>query len=338
MMAKGSYLKKLFQSFNEGNTEEFKAIAKNIIDDERKKNHYQLADELQRIINSTSLKQLRKAESNFNNNLLHLLPKDKDSNFNLVDVKTSKILLDDLILDEFVSTLLKDFIREYEGAEILESYGLKPRNRYLFCGPPGCGKTVTAEAIAGELNIPILYTRFDSIVSSYLGETASNLRKIFDFIEKGTWILFFDEFDAISKQRDSVDEHGELKRVVNTFLQLLDNYNGDSIIIAATNHQNLLDQAVWRRFDEVIMFDKPKESQITELLRKNLKRYPCSEINFVELSKGLVGYAHADIERIILNTIRTAIIENDSYVDDNKIRKQMDIYRERAKIYNKIND
>lgn len=337
-MAKGSYLKKLFQSFNEGNTEEFRSIANNIIEDERKKNHYQLADELQRIINSTSLKQLRKAESNFNNNLLHLLPKDKDSNVNLVDVKTSKILLDDLILDDFVRTLLKDFILEYEGSEILESYGLKPRNRYLFCGPPGCGKTVTAEAIAGELNIPILYTRFDSIVSSYLGETASNLRKIFDFIEKGTWILFFDEFDAISKQRDSIDEHGELKRVVNTFLQLLDNYNGDSIIIAATNHQNLLDQAVWRRFDEVIMFDKPTEGQITELLRKNLKRYPCSEINFVELSEELVGYAHADIERIILNTIRTAIIENDSYIDNSKIQKQMDIYRERTKIYNKINE
>jgi SpoVK/Ycf46/Vps4 family AAA+-type ATPase len=214
---------------------------------------------------------------------------------------------------------------------------LKPRNRYLFCGPPGCGKTVTAQAIAGELNIPILYTRFDSIVSSYLGETASNLRKIFDFIEKGTWILFFDEFDAISKQRDSVDEHGELKRVVNTFLQLLDNYNGDSIIIAATNHQNLLDRAVWRRFDEVIMFNKPTESQITELLKKNLKRYPCSGINLDEISSELVGYSHADIERIVLNTIRTAIIENNSYVDSTQIKKQMNIYKERAKIYNKIN-
>lgn len=335
-MAKGSYLKKLFQSFNEGDLDQFRSIAHNIIDDERKKNHYQLADELQRIINSTSLKQLRKAESNFNNNLLHLLPKDKDSNFNLVDVKTSKLLLDDLILDEFVETLLKDFIREYEGSEILESYGLKPRNRYLFCGPPGCGKTVTAQAIAGELDIPILYTRFDSIVSSYLGETASNLRKIFDFIEKGTWILFFDEFDAISKQRDSVDEHGELKRVVNTFLQLLDNYSGDSIIIAATNHQNLLDQAVWRRFDEVILFDKPNESQITQLLRNNLKRFPCSEINFSELSNQLVGYAHADIERIILNTIRTSIIEHDSFIDDGKIKKQIDIYNKRSKIYNSI--
>ncbi|MDP4086167.1 MAG: ATP-binding protein [Bacillota bacterium] len=337
-MAKGSYLKKLFQSFNEGDFEEFKSIANHIIDDERKKNHFQLADELQRIINSTSFKQLRKAESNFNNNLLHLLPKDKDSNFNLVDVKTSKILLKDLVLDDFVYRLLKDFIREYESAEIIESYGLRPRNRYLFCGPPGCGKTVTAEAIAGELDIPILYTRFDSIVSSYLGETASNLRKIFDFIEKGTWILFFDEFDAISKQRDSLDEHGELKRVVNTFLQLLDNYNGDSIIIAATNHQNLLDQAVWRRFDEVIMFDKPNEEQITELLCKNLKRYPCSEINFVKLSKELVGYSHADIERIGLNAIRTAIVENDIFIDDNKIRKQMEIYKERSKIYNNINE
>lgn len=120
-------------------------------------------------------------------------------------------------------------------------------------------------------------------------------------------------------------------------MQLLDNYNGDSIIIAATNHQNLLDRAVWRRFDEVIMFNKPTESQITELLKKNLKRYPCSGINLDEISSELVGYSHADIERIVLNTIRTAIIENNSYVDSTQIKKQMNIYKERAKIYNKIN-
>lgn len=335
-MAKGSDLKKLFQSFNEGDQEKFRSIAFDIIEEERKKNHYQLADDLQRILNSTSLKQLKKAETNFNNNFLHLLPKDKDSNYNLVDVKTSKLLLSDLVLEDFISTNIKDLIREYENSEILESYGLKSRNRYLFCGPPGCGKTMTAQAIAGELNLPILYTRFDSIVSSYLGETASNLRKIFDFIEKGTWVLFFDEFDAISKQRDSIDEHGELKRVVNSFLQLLDNYSGNSIIIAATNHQQLLDEAIWRRFDEVILFEKPNKIQINELLKKHLRRFPCSELNYIELVEQLEGFAHADIERIVLNTIRTAIINNEKIVENNNILRQIDLYKRRTQVYNTL--
>lgn len=333
-MAKGTDLKKLFQSFTDGDTELFKEVAQTIIEYEKKKNHYQLADDLQRIINSVPMKQVKTVESNFQQNYLHLLPKDKDSNFPLVDIKSSKFLLEDLVLNKHIKNTVEELIQEYEQNEMLCSYGLKARNKYLFCGPPGCGKTLTAQAIAGELDLPILYTRFDSIVSSYLGETAANLREIFDFVEKGTWVLFFDEFDAISKQRDSVDENGELKRVVNSFLQLLDNYEGQSIIIAATNHQNLLDSAIWRRFDEVILFDKPDQDEIKGLLTKNLRRFPCKEINYEELSKTLHGFSHADIERVCLNCIRKAVVENKRFVAHNDLVEQVKHYKRRNSIYN----
>lgn len=333
-MANGKQLKKLFQSFAEGDSEYFNNTAKSIIEDERRKNHFQLADELEKILNSFKVPdKLKKVESNINQNYLHLLPKDKDSNLPLFDIKPTKYLLEDLVLDPLTEGTLKELIQEYEKKEILSAFSLEPRKKILFCGPPGCGKTISAQAIAGELDLPLLYTRFDSIVSSYLGETALNLRKIFDFTSKGTWILFFDEFDAISKQRDSVDEHGELKRVVNSFLQMLDNYEGDSIIIAATNHQQLLDNAVWRRFDEVIFFDKPTPDEIPKLLIKNLKRYPTNNIDYIKMSEKLTGNSHSDIERLCLNVIRKAILQRKSKIDNSFLEKEIELLKIRNNIY-----
>lgn len=195
---------------------------------------------------------------------------------------------------------------------------------------------MTAKAISGELNIPILYTRFDSVISSYLGETASNLRKIFDFASSGNWILFFDEFDAIAKKRDSIDEHGELKRVVNTFLQLLDSFQGDSIIIAATNHQSLLDPAIWRRFDDVLLFPLPNESQIKDLLNRNLNRYPHARIDTDQLSKMLIGFSHADIERICVTSIKKAIIMRYNQLSESLILEEIEKYKSRYEIYNAL--
>ncbi|GED13758.1 AAA family ATPase [Aneurinibacillus migulanus] len=331
-MAKGAHLKKLFQSYRDGNDELFKDVAQLIIEDEQKKNHLQLAEELQRIINSTVTR--RKAETNFQQNYFHLLPKDKDSNYPLMDIKQSKKVLADLILAEEMKNLIIEFIQEFEQADILASYGLTARNRFLFCGPPGCGKTVTAEAIAGELSLPLLYIRFDSVVSSYLGETASNLRKVFDFATKGTWVLFFDEFDAIAKSRDNSDEHGELKRVVNSFLQLLDNYHGNSIVIAATNHQQLLDSAIWRRFDDVLFFEKPNVTEIKGLLTKHLKRFPYEAIDVNKLAVSMNGFSHADIERVCLTTIKRAIIHGEKMITHDDLKHQIELYQKRNRVYN----
>lgn len=333
-MANGTQLKKLFKSFTNNDQDDFNKVARDIVEDERKKNHLQLADELEKILSSAKdLNSLRKVETNFNQNYLHLLPKDKDSNLPLFDIKSSKFLFDDLVLKEEIMNSIKELNREYERKEILYSYGFSPRKKFLFCGPPGCGKTITAQAMAGELDIPLLYIRFDSIVSSYLGETALNLRKIFDFIGKGTWVLFFDEFDAISKQRDSADEHGELKRVVNSFLQMLDNYEGNSIIIAATNHQQLLDSAVWRRFDEVLFFDKPSKDEICSLLRKNLKGYPTDDIDWASLAEKITGNSHSDIERLCQNIIRKAILNNIPLISNEELNHEINLLEKRNKIY-----
>ncbi len=165
--------------------------------------------------------------------------------------------LTDLVLDEATRKTLERIVDENRKADLLKTYGSRPANRILFCGPPGCGKTVSAEAIAAELYLPLALVRFDAVVSSYLGETAANLRKVFDFARSRPMVVLFDEFDAIGKDRASLEEHGEIKRVVNSFLQILDGFRSDTVAIAATNHQGLLDPALWRRFDEIVFFDMP---------------------------------------------------------------------------------
>ncbi len=167
-----------------------------------------------------------------------------------------------------------------------------------------------AEVIASELGLPLLYTRFDAIISSYLGETAANLRKVFDYAARGTWVLFFDEFDAIGKSRDDSDEHSELRRVVNSYLQILDSFHSESLVIAATNHEGLLDSALWRRFDEVIHFERPTPSQISQLLRKKLANFPHDHLDLPSLVRNLKGLSHSDIERVCLDAIRYCIVHD----------------------------
>ena len=149
--------------------------------------------------------------------------------------------------------------------------GVPRRNQVIFWGPPGCGKTSAAEALAAELGVPLVVVRLDAIVSSYLGQTAGNLRRIFDYADSGRWVVLFDEFDALGRERSDPSEHGEIKRVVNSFLQLLDSYTGPGLLVAATNHEETLDRGLWRRFDEVVEFPLPTVKEIRTLLRRGLK-------------------------------------------------------------------
>lgn len=184
------------------------------------------------------------------------------------------------------------------------------------------------------LNIPLVYIRFDAIISSYLGETAGNLRKVFDFIENGIWIVLFDEFDIIGKNRDDNYEHGELKRVVNNFLQMLDNFKGDSILFAATNHQNILDTAIWRRFDAVIYYELPDEATRQYLFERYLlpiKRD--KKIDLSQAAKDSQGLSPADIKMITTEAMKTTIIDtrNTLTMDDLEKAIEQFICREKVK-------
>ncbi|MCL6559282.1 MAG: ATP-binding protein, partial [Firmicutes bacterium] len=304
-MARGELLRKLFLSHQRGNEEEFRAAALEVIAEEEKKSNHRLAKDLLRILENGGSSVSGQPFSPGN---IGLLPKDRERQTLLVDVRQPNRYLPDILLNKGNKAVIERVLQEYRHAELLRVHGLRPSTKLLFCGPPGCGKTLCSEIIAGELGLPLLYIRFDAVVSSYLGETAANLRKVFDYAANGRWVVLFDEFDAIGKARDDMTEHGELKRVVNSFLQLLDNFNSPSVLIAATNHEQLLDPALWRRFDEIVMFPRPSVHEIRSLLAMKLKNFPHSGLDLKTAASKLKGLSHADVERICFDAIKAAIL------------------------------
>ena len=189
------------------------------------------------------------------------------------------------------------------------SNGVYPTRRVLFYGPPGCGKTLTASAIASEIGLPLLYVRFDAIISSYLGETAGNIRKIFDFVNGDSYVMLFDEFDAIARSRNDQYEHGEIKRVVNTFLQQIDSFKGRSLIIAATNFEQSLDYAIWRRFDNTLRFDLPDNDEKIRLFNLKLKQFKGSENIIVEFLPHMEHFSHSDVEQAAVTVMKQRILD-----------------------------
>ncbi|MEP0825315.1 MAG: ATP-binding protein [Nitrososphaera sp.] len=250
----------------------------------------------------------KKVEENIGKDRFEI-PTDREKGFPLLQIISEYYNFDDLIVKDEIKQRLETLISENKMPDRLLQYGLKPKQKVLFCGPPGTGKTLTAKVISSVMGFPLVHVRFDSIVSSYLGETASNLRRIFNFIEKGRWVVLFDEFDIVGKKRDDPHEHGEVKRVVNNFMQMLDGFQGQSIIIAATNHEYLLDTAIWRRFDDVIFFGLPdKESR--ELLFKKylrvLKKSP--DVSIAEFSGETEGFSGADVAQVCNEALRRSLL------------------------------
>lgn len=310
-MTQGSEnIQKLLVAHFHGDDTGFRAAAWDIVKRERKLNHSVLANELERILeeangSSSPAKTFFATLSANNGNL----PKDKDKNASLIELSEPDRELDQLVLAPQLRQSIDRAIQERRSSELLRSHGVSPVRKLLFCGPPGCGKTVAAEALAHALYLPLATVRFDAAVSSYLGETAANLRKVFDFSRLRPVLLFFDEFDAIGKHRSALDEHGELKRVVNSFLQLLDGFHSETLTVAATNHQGLLDPALWRRFDDILLFTPPAVEEIETLLCRHFQQITVSSaVRLRSIAKSLEGFSHADVERVAQEAIKETIL------------------------------
>lgn len=315
-MASGKLLRQLIKTGAEGNHEAFRQVSEEVIRQERSKKHHLLANDLEKILYGRA-----NLVKNFSSALSDNLPKDREHGIPLLQIKEPTRRLEDVVLSDENSSLLEEILQELHKSEILKSYGLYPVDRLLFCGPPGCGKTLTAEVIASELGLPLSIIRIDSVISSYLGETASNLRQVFDFISSIPMVVLFDEFDALGKERDDAAEHGELKRVVNAFLQMLDNFQGKSLLIAATNHDQILDSAVWRRFDEVLVFDLPNIEQLRRLLSVKLRGLRREfEIEDAEFVTQLKGMSHADVERVLRRAAKDMIFSGKEFLTERHIQ------------------
>lgn len=332
-MARGDILRKLFKSFSSNDREEFHSVALQLIQEEKEKNHILLARDLEKLLQLENSKKIASNNSPWYE--YPEIPKDRETGLSLIEVKHYEFNWDRIILSEKNNDLLERIVKEYRKKELLTSYGLKPSSKLLFCGSPGCGKTVTAKVLASVLNLPLVYVNLPSIFSSYLGETAVNLKKIFDYIQRGEWVILFDEFDAIAKDRSSQNEHGEIQRLVNSLLQLIDNHANDNILIAATNHETLLDSAVWRRFDEVILFEKPNQTIRYLLFKKYLSSLRYSELDIEKFSAYLEGATGSDIERICHTAIKSVILNNEEVIREIHLQEAIKHYSERMQIVDK---
>lgn len=327
---KSQYIKELFRAFVSEDKQKFIEYAQAIISDEKRLNHQLFANELKSIINQI---ETSNGAHNIDYNKRYKknipIPRDNEKGFPLLELKEYDLSWDDTILNSELKSQLQKITKGFFNKELLNSYGLKPKQKILFYGPPGTGKTLTAKMFSSVLGYPLVYVRFDSIVSSYLGETASNLKKIFDFIENGRWVVLLDEFDVVGKQRDDQHEHGEIKRVVNNFMQMLDSFCGESLIIAATNHQHLLDPGLWRRFDDILLFDLPTVEQRENLYRYYFKSIKKNTIDFKQLAEKSEGFSGADISQIVAESIREMVIENSMVLSEETIIKSIQYHRRR---------
>jgi len=262
--------------------------------------------------------------------LIQDLPVDKERGLPLLDIKQPQRSLDEIILPNQSFIAIEELLEEHRRQDVLRSYGMQASSRVIFYGPPGCGKTLAAEVIAFEMDYPLAIVRLDALVSSYLGETAANLRKVFDFIAKTPLVVLFDEFDAIGKERSDSGEHGELRRVVNAVLQMMDAYRGQSLILAATNHEQILDSAIWRRFDETIEFPLPNEIQLVEILKLKLRGIRRQfELDDEKLLNSFIDLSGADVERVIRRAIKRMILKNQEFLSIKDIKTSLE--REKLK-------
>jgi SpoVK/Ycf46/Vps4 family AAA+-type ATPase len=320
-MARGELMKKLLASY--GRDEEFRAVAEQIIDEEEKKNNRVLAKSLRRTLEAGGSRPLAPKA------LAPLLP-FPEAAADFVERIEPQHTKNDIVLSAANVRVLLGLLKEFRRADEVRRYGLPVRSKLLFCGPPGCGKTLCAEIFAAELGLSLFVVKLDRLISSYLGETAANVRKIFEFARKQQCVLFFDEFDALARAREDSGEHNELRRVVNSLLLFIDRMQPKGFLIAATNLDQALDPAVWRRFDEVVWFEKPDRPMIQRFLRLKFKNV---STNFDPLSRSsaLEGYSYAEIERVCVQAIKSMIIERRKQVQQRDFNRALqDEARRRA--------
>lgn len=274
-MSNAKQILAMLRSRAEGDDERFYSIALQIAASEARQGHRTTAEELRAAVDDARGKVSRGAS------VAIPFSKPRGDLESLIDLKPAKLRLADVVLDSGLYKRLQDIVRQQQKREWLREHGKTPNRRVLFVGPPGSGKTMTAEALAGELKLPLFVIRLESLITRFMGETASKLRLIFDETLRHRGVYLFDEFDAIGGRRNATNDVAEMRRVLNSFLQLMEQPNAtDSILIGATNHPELLDRALLRRFDAILEFSAPSDEQIQSLLKSSLKPLRASKLNW----------------------------------------------------------
>jgi AAA+ superfamily predicted ATPase len=305
-MSAARHIIALVQSFIENDDDRFISIALQIAAHEARQGHGRLANELKILIEQA---QSKKSVIESRSSTVPIVQAKGDL-ANLLHVRYSNARLSQLILSKETEAKLQRVLLEYGQQGRLRDYGFSPRRKLLLIGPPGSGKSTTAEVLAGELKLPLFTVLYDGLIGKFMGETATRLRLIFEAMSYTTGVYFFDEFDALGTQRSAANDVGEMRRILNSFLQFIEEDESGSLIIAATNHVDLLDKALFRRFDDTISYQYPDEDEAKLLLQTKLRNFDCVSINWPSVVSSSKGLSQAEIIRAAEETAKTAILEH----------------------------
>ncbi|MFZ5699643.1 MAG: AAA family ATPase [Pseudomonadota bacterium] len=332
-MASSDQLKALIKAHLGRDEDQFYSVAMQVAAHEAKLGHGKLAEELRDMIDAAKARLEQDASG-------RLVPiskgiKPKGELAGLLTVSHPSSRLADMVLEEQSASQLQRIVKEQRQLARIREHGLSPRRKLLLVGPPGTGKTMTASALAGELGVPLFLVRLDALITKYMGETAAKLRQVFDAVADLRGVYFFDEFDAIGSQRGLANDVGEIRRVLNSFLQMIEHDQSNSLIVAATNHPEILDYALFRRFDDVIEYHLPTQSQAVDMIKYRLGSYAPKPLRKDSLGKQVVGLNYAEICRAIDEAIKDAVMGGQKKVDAAVLLQALE---ERRSINQKLKD
>lgn len=320
-MATKDHVRALVQSHAEGDDERFYAIAMQVAAQAARQGHTRFAQELRDLVDQAKGRTKNASPGQRTRPVPVVQPRGELAG--LLTATYPKTRLGDMALDDAVKSRIDRVLLEQRQRERIHEHGLSPLRKLLLIGPPGTGKTMTAAAMAGELGLPLFSIQLDGLITKYLGETASKLRLIFDAIQQTRAVFLFDEFDALGGERAARNEVGEIRRVLNSFLQFLEQDESDSIIVAATNHPKLLDQALFRRFDTVIEYVLPSRGIAEKILRGRLAFLGTSRIEWPRAVEATEGLSHADITRACEHAAKKAILAHRTRVETEEVTEAL---------------
>lgn len=304
-MATADQLKALLKSHAERDDERFYSIALQVAAKEARQGHSKLASEIKTLVEkSQKNSKLGIASSN----PLPFAHQPKSELKGLLELTPANVRITELVYSVDIKERLEQVLVEQRQKDKLNRFGLHPRRKLLFTGSPGTGKTMSAAMLATELKLPLYTIVLDNLITRYMGETAAKLRLIFDHIKQTRAVYLFDEFDAIGTQRGATNDVGEIRRVLNSFLLFVEQDYSESIIVAATNHPELLDQALYRRFDDIIQFEKPQLEQISLLIKNRLSIFDTPKLDWDKISKSALGLSSAEITRSCEDAAKEAVL------------------------------
>lgn len=316
-------LKRVVRAISEGSQEDLEHLAHAIVDAERRSGHTRLAEQLASILRNSSgraKKRKRAATDDESTRGLTELPTGRRYGQTLATLIPREELEHHMVLPNDVDNRFARIEREYAARERLGAYGLRPRKTVLLYGPPGCGKTLGAKRLAWNVGLPLMKVRFDALISSYFGESATNLRSVFDAAKERPCVLLLDECDFIARSRINSKDIGEASRIVNSLLTLMEEYDAPGLLVATTNIEESLDPALFRRFDEVFHVPLPSEAEIEKLLRITLSAIPVKELDWARYVKMLKGASAAMVVKAGQDAAKAAVLAGEKTVTAERLK------------------